>query len=305
MGSYTLHIPLDVARDKEKQYHHNFDIATRGSGRLMLFAGDQKVEHLNKDFFGENISPEDANPEHLFQIASKAKIGVFASQLGLIARYGSDYAHVPYLVKINSKTNLLPKDKFDPYSPAWYSVQDVVDFQKQSKLNILGVGYTVYLGGEYETYHLREAAQVVKQAHEQGMLAIIWMYVRGKELKKSDEQDAAAIAGAAGVGACLGADFVKVYPPTATKTQTSAQLVQQAVKAAGRTRVVCIGGEQTIPLVFLQNLAEQLAVGGTGGSATGRNIHEKSLQDGIMLCDAISALVCEGKPIEEVVKIYQ
>jgi len=73
----------------------------------MLFAGDQKVEHLNDDFYGEEVPEGDADPEHLFKIASQAKIGVFATQLGLIARYGMDYKNVPYLVKVNSKTNLV------------------------------------------------------------------------------------------------------------------------------------------------------------------------------------------------------
>jgi DhnA family fructose-bisphosphate aldolase class Ia len=37
------------------------------------------------------------------RIASRAQIGVFATQLGLIARYGMDYPEVLYLVKLNSK----------------------------------------------------------------------------------------------------------------------------------------------------------------------------------------------------------
>ena len=73
----------------------------------MLFAGDQKAEHLNDDFFGRGIGPQDNDPEHLFRIASQANIGVFAAQLGLIARFGMDYPNVPYLVKLNSKTNLV------------------------------------------------------------------------------------------------------------------------------------------------------------------------------------------------------
>ncbi len=301
----ALHIPLDVPKESEKIYRENYIRATRDSGRLMLFAGDQKVEHLNKDFFGEGISTEDANPEHLFQIANLSNIGVFATQLGLISRYGRDYPDIPYLVKINSKTNLLPTDKYDPYSPAWYSLDEIIDFQQRTKLTLLGVGYTVYLGGEYETQQLREAAQIVLQVHREGMLAILWIYIRGKELKKTETQTADVIAGACGIGACLGADFVKVYPPLPTKTQTSAELLHKAVAAAGRTKVVCIGGEQTDPQTFLQNLAEQLTVGGTGGSATGRNIHEKSLQDGIKLCNAISALVCEGKTVDEAYRLYQ
>lgn len=45
----------------------------------MLMAGEQKVEHLKEDFYGSGIALEDANPEHLFRIASQARIGVFAT----------------------------------------------------------------------------------------------------------------------------------------------------------------------------------------------------------------------------------
>ena len=38
----------------------------------MLFAGDQKVEHLNSDFYGEGIHNDDGDPEHLFKIAAGA-----------------------------------------------------------------------------------------------------------------------------------------------------------------------------------------------------------------------------------------
>jgi len=61
----------------------------------MLFAGDQKVEHLNDDFFGEGISGDDADAEHMFRIASRGRVGIFATQLGLVARYGNDYRRHP------------------------------------------------------------------------------------------------------------------------------------------------------------------------------------------------------------------
>ncbi len=57
-----------------------------GNDRLMLMAGDQKVEHLNNDFYGPEIAEDDGDPEHLFRIASRARIWVFATQMGLIAR---------------------------------------------------------------------------------------------------------------------------------------------------------------------------------------------------------------------------
>ncbi|MFY1645387.1 aldolase, partial [Methanoculleus bourgensis] len=182
-----------------------------GTGRLMLFAGDQKIEHLNDDFAGEGIHPDDADPEHLFRIASRGRIGVFATQLGLIARYGRDYPDVPYLVKLNSKTNLVATSQSDPVSSELYHVRQAVDLRDRAGLSILGVGYTVYLGSEYEPLMLYQAAQAVNQAHRYGLITVLWMYPRGKAVK--DERDPHLVAGAAGVAAAIGSDFAKVNPP--------------------------------------------------------------------------------------------
>lgn len=111
-----VRVPLDVPASARDTFIGNYRVLTSNIGRVMLMAGDQKVEHLNDDFFGPGISPDDANPEHLFQIASKARIGAFATHLGLIARYGADYPDIPYLVKLNGKTNLVKTDQRDPVS---------------------------------------------------------------------------------------------------------------------------------------------------------------------------------------------
>ena len=117
-----IHTPADVPQDMRSTYEKNYKTITHDTGRLMLFAGDQKIEHLNEDFYGEGIAPEDNDPEHMFKIASQANIGVFASQLGLIARYGADYKDIPYLVKINSKSHLIGKDQRDPFSASWFYI---------------------------------------------------------------------------------------------------------------------------------------------------------------------------------------
>ncbi len=139
----------------------------------MLFAGDQKVEHLNDDFYGEGIHPDDSDPEHLFRIASQARIGVFATQLGLIARYGLGYRDIPYLVKLNSRTNLVKTAQADPFSQQWIEVEQVVDFRDNSGLHIAAVGYTIYLGSEYEAEMLRQAAHIVYDAHTHGLVTVI------------------------------------------------------------------------------------------------------------------------------------
>ncbi len=302
-----INVPLDVLPSMKKEYIENYYNATHGTGRLMLFAGDQKIEHLNDDFYGMadigQIPLDDSDPEHLFRIASKGTIGIFAAQLGLIAKYGQNYSDIQYLVKLNSKSHLVKTEQKDPNSKALWSVSQVVDLKKNSNLKIVGVGYTIYLGSEFESDMLKEAAQIIYEAHQHGLLSVIWMYPRGKALK--DEKDAHLIAGATGVAACIGADFVKVNPPKKEK-QDSATLLKEAVLSAGNgTKVICAGGSSTDPQKFLETLYKQIHVGEVKGNATGRNIHQKPLLEAIRLCNAISSITLGNYSVEEALSVYE
>ncbi len=300
MNSFDL--PADVPEEKVDTYIKNMETITGGTGRLMLFAGDQKVEHLNNDFFGENIPLDDAHPEHLFRIASLSKIGVFATQMGLIARYGRKYPNIPYLVKINSKTNLVPFDIRDPISTAWYTFEQVLDFKEKTNLKIYGIGYTVYLGSEFEHKMLKQAAQLIYETHQQGMVAVLWMYPKGKAIK--NEHDPHLIAGAAGVANCLGADFVKVKVPY-REGQKSAEALKEAVLAAGNTGILCEGGAKEDPKQFLTELYEQIHIGGARGNGTGRNIHQNTLEDAIKMANAIYSITVENKTPKEAMEILK
>jgi fructose-bisphosphate aldolase / 6-deoxy-5-ketofructose 1-phosphate synthase len=299
--AFDLKIPLDVPLTKKKIYTDNLALATQETGRLMLFAGDQKTEHLNDDFYGENIAKEDNNPEHMFKIASTARIGIFAAQFGLISRYGMDYKNIPYLVKLNSKSHLLKTAQRDPLSSQWISVAQVEEFRKMSGLKIVGVGYTVYLGSEFEGEMLKEAAQAIYEAHKLGMFAVTWMYPRGKAV--GDEKDPHLIAGAAGVAATLGADFVKVNAPK-KEGFSSGEVLKEAVEAAGRTKLICAGGSATDVTKFLQGLHDQIHIGGAFGNATGRNIHQKPLKEAVRFCNAISTLTFDNKNVQEALNIF-
>jgi fructose-bisphosphate aldolase/6-deoxy-5-ketofructose 1-phosphate synthase len=301
MAQEKIPVILDVPAEMRKRYRENYIKITKGSGRLMLFAGDQKVEHLNDDFSGPGIDLQDNDPEHLFKIASQSQIGAFAVQLGLIARYGIDYPDVPYLVKLNSKTNLMKTSLADPSSSQWLDISQIEDFRKDSGLKILGVGYTVYLGSEHESQMLREAAQLVYNAHQLGYITVLWMYPRGKAVK--DEKDPHLIAGAAGVAAALGSDFAKVNYPEKSGSQ-SALIFKEAMQAAGKTKVVCAGGASRDAKSFLQQLYDQIHISGASGNATGRNIHQKPLDEAIRFCNAIFAITVENRSVEEAWKIY-
>lgn len=296
-------VPATVPEKARAEYVKNYLEITKHTGRLMLFAGDQKVEHMNNDFYGEGIAEDDADPEHLFKIASGSEIGVFATQIGLVSQYGYDYDDVAYLIKLNSKTNLVKTEQMDPFSNQWLDVKKIVDMKKNNpKLKIVGVGYTIYLGSEYEKDMLQQAANLVYDAHEAGLVVVLWIYPRGKAV--ADEKDPHLIAGACGVAATLGADFVKVNWPKSDKGEV-AVLFKEAVAAAGRTKVVCAGGSSTDVRKFLQRLHDQIYTSGAWGNATGRNIHQKPLKEAIAMCDAISAITLHGKSVDEAEQVYK
>ncbi|WNY26806.1 aldolase [Methanolapillus ohkumae] len=296
-------VPLDVPRAVRDEYIQNYLKITQNSGNLMLFAGDQKIEHLNDDFCGKGIPADDNDPEHLFKIAAGSRIGVFATQLGLIARYGMDYPQLPYLIKMNSKTHLVKTEQEDPYSGQLYDIDQVMEFKDNSGLDILGIGYTIYLGSEYEADMLTEAAQLIYEAHQNGLITVLWIYPRGKAV--ADEKDSHLIAGATGVGACLNSDFVKVNAPKSKDGTDSAVLLKEAVTAAGRTKVVCAGGSSAATAGFLKELYNQIKIGGVCGNATGRNIHQKPLEEAIRMCNAVYAITVEGADYDAALKIYE
>ena len=295
-------IPADVLPEARELYEENYLAATQGTGRLMLFACDQKVEHLNDDFYGAGIDPADNDPKHFFEIGAKGVIGVLAAQKGLVARYAPDYPELNYLVKMNSKTNLIPTEQDDPYSPQLYSLESVIAM-RDAGVNIVGIGYTIYLGSEYESTMLAEAGELISEAHASGLIVVLWIYPRGKAVK--NEKAADLIAGAAGVALCLGADFVKVNPPKPADGKSSAELLAIASEASGRTGLVCAGGSTVDARAFLTQLYDQIHVGGALGNATGRNIHQRSLDEAVRLTKAISAVTLANYDVEEALDVFE
>jgi len=292
--SNQIFIPGDVPNNVIQTFQDNYNAITRNTGRLMLFACDQKIEHMNTDFYGDGIDTSALHPEHIFRIASQGTIGAFATHLGLIARYGKQYPSVNYIVKLNAKTNLIPIAQKDPVSAALWFVEHVINFQQLTGLSIRGIGYTVYPGSEYEDVMLAQAAQIIYAAHQYGLVTILWVYPRGKSVH--DESDGQLIAGAAGIANSLGADFVKVKA-------VEPSLLQIVTAAAGNTKVICAGGMQKDKKIVLREIYDQIHAGGAMGSAIGRNIFQHALPEAILLTQAISAIVYEDQSVDEAIKM--
>ena len=221
----------------------------------------------------------------------------------MIARYGNQYPHIPYIVKLNGKTDLVKSDISDPHSLPLWSVSDVIKMKQETGINMCGVGFTLYIGSEHETQMLQEAAQIINHAHAHGLVTILWIYPRGKAIK--DDQDSQLIAGACGLGASLGADFIKIKPPRDADQKSSAQWLEIATHAAGNTRVICSGGEQREPAALFNTLHEQLSIGKTAGCAIGRNIFQRSLKEAQAISHAISAMVYKNFSAAQALQLFE
>lgn len=220
-------------------------------GKALLLAYDQGMEHGPTDFNDENVDPQ--------KILDIAESGFFTGvifQKGIAEKYHNPQVNkVPLVVKLNGKTNLV-KDE-DPYSPQVCSVEEAV------ALGASAVGYTVYIGSEFEARMTAEFGRVEEEAHARGLPVIAWMYPRGRNV--ADEKNPKTIAYAARVGLELGADIVKVNWPG------DAESFRWVVESAAKTKVVVAGGSKESLDEFLAKTKEILAAGGIG-LAVGRNV---------------------------------
>lgn len=220
------------------------------NGKVMLLAYDQGFEHGPVDFDDRSV-----DPNYIMKIAQNGNFTGVVFQEGVAARYYKKESNVPLIVKLNGKTSFQGEE---PLSLQLCTVK------KAAEMGAIGVGYTIYVGSEYEEQMLVEFARLEDEAHDRGMIVIAWMYPRGKKVA-GREADRDVVAYGARLGLELDADFVKV-PYTG-----DSESFNWVVRAAGRTGVLAQGGKKT----DWENLEEEISgvmKAGAKGIAIGRNI---------------------------------
>lgn len=309
-----VHVPLDVPPEMREAFTRRVLHATFGTGMHMLYASDQRIEHLGKDHLrlaDSKLPPENENPINQWRIAKQGVVGFIAAHWGLVTHYARDFPGVPILVKLNGKTNAIPTSEKDPFSMALVEVSQVVKLIETTNLPIIGVGMTVYAGSEFEDEMLRQVQQMVIEAHENGLLSYSWWYPRGfhvglkEEGKPNPETDPLLIAGVTGVAASIGTDVAKINRPHATEKVTEEDALAAAVRNAGRTSVICAGGSCGDPRVFLRRLHTQIHTCGASGNATGRSVHQLPLSQAIRMTMAISSITVGDFDPDDAVAVYE
>ena len=92
--------------------------------------------------------------------------------------------------------------------------------------------------------------------------------------------------------------------PEGDDKRTPAEALKVASMAAGRTGLVCAGGSTVDAETFLTQLHDQIHVGGADGNATGRNIHQRSLDEAVRLTKAISAITLADYSVADAMKVF-
>lgn len=228
-------------------------------GRALFLAYDQGLEHGPSDFNDKNV-----DPLYILDIAKKGKFQGIVFQKGIAEKYQKEIkaSKIPLIVKLNGKTSL---KKGEPFSPLLCTVSEAV------KLGASAVGYTIYIGSEYESKMFEQFEQIEREAHSRKLPVILWIYPRGKAVKNDVSREMMSYAARTGLE--LGAEIVKL------KYGGDINNLKWTVKSAGRTKVVVAGGTKKGEKDFLRQVKDIMKAGCIG-LAVGRNIwqHPKPLE---------------------------
>ncbi len=252
-------MPITVPRTVPARHHQEFVERLHHlapyQGKTLIFAADHKFEH------GLPLAPS-----HFFTIAQESKL-VIASHLGLISRYVGGME--PIVIKITAKTPTQKIRKYDPNSTLLTTIDEVINFNKNNHNKVAGVGITIYLGSTHEELMLANASQAITKAHEHGIPTILWSYVRGSAIENKKAHTYLPLA--ASIATSLGADFAKVQLPEGDLLDHT-KLLEETKIAAGNTRLLFAGGEETSIRDLLQKTDYLVHKLGWSGGAIGRNI---------------------------------
>jgi len=221
-------------------------------GRALYLAYDQGLEHGPESDFND----KSVDPLYILDIAKKGKFQGVVFHKGIAEKYNSEIrkSKVPLIVKVNGKTKIR---KGEPISPVVCSVSEAI------ALGASAIGFTIYIGSEFEAEIFEDFRVIQEEAHAKGLPVITWIYPRGKAVKNDVSREMMAYAARTGLE--LGSDIVKM------KYGGKPADLKWAVKAAGRTKIIISGGSKKSEKEFLKEVKDIMR-SGASGLAIGRNV---------------------------------
>ncbi|GAC1551930.1 MAG: class I fructose-bisphosphate aldolase [Myxococcales bacterium] len=262
-----------------------------GTGKLVILPVDQGFEHGPVRSFQPN--PAGYDPDYHIQLAIDAGCNAYAAPLGFLEAVAGKFAgQIPLILKLNNSDTL--SKGHPPASAITGSVRDAV------RLGCSAIGYTIYPGSAARNEMYQDLAQLIEEAKDSGLAAVVWSYPRGEGITDKAGETAVDVAGYAAQIACqLGAHIVKVKPPTDAIFQpeakkvfekfnipvkTLADRVRHVVQSSfnGRRIVIFSGGEAKSTEDILNDV-RGLRDGGAFGSIMGRNSFQRPHAEAVKL----------------------
>ena len=178
------------------------------SGYVSILPVDQGIEHSAGASFAPN--PIYFDPENIVKLAIEGGCNAVASTFGVLASVSRKYAHkIPFIVKANHNELLTYPNKADQI--LFGKVRDAWN------MGAVGIGATIYFGSDQSTRQIVEIANAFEEAHQLGMVTVLWCHLRNASFKKdgTDYHNAADLTGQANhLGVTIQADIIKQKLPT-------------------------------------------------------------------------------------------
>jgi class I fructose-bisphosphate aldolase len=191
-----------------------------GTGRMVILPVDQGFEHGPARSFAANA--EGYDPRYHFQLALDAGCNAYAAPLGFIEAGAAEFAgDIPLILKVNNHDSLA-SDGEDPVPSVTASVEDAL------RLGCSAIGYTIYPGSAHFKSMYEDLRELTVEAKSAGLAVVFWSYPRGGGISKDGETAIDVCAYAAQIAAQMGANIIKVKPPTAFIEQSAAKKVYEA-----------------------------------------------------------------------------
>jgi len=270
-----------------------------GTGKFVILPVDQGFEHGPARSFA--VNPPAYDPRYHFQLAIDAGCNAYAAPLGFLQAGAAEYAgEIPLILKLNNHDVL--NDEKDPAPAVTGSVRDAL------LIGCAAVGLTIYPGSSQEKSMYQEAREIGEEAKAHGLPLVIWSYPRGTSISKQGETALDVVAYAAQIASQLGANIVKVKPPTAFIEQAEAKKAYESNKVPleplaarvkhvmqsafdGRRIVIFSGGAKETDESLL-NTVRGIHAGGGYGSIIGRNTFQRPKPEAIALLSKVIDIYC-------------
>ncbi len=294
--------------DRSPQVLRNFQTflnhgRLKGTGYVSILPVDQGIEHSAGASFAKN--PVCFDPRGIVELAIEGGCNAVASTLGVLGSLSRKYAHrIPFILKINHNELMTYPNKFDQILFA--SVKQAWD------MGAAAVGATIYFGSEESARQIQEITHAFQQAHELGMVTILWCYLRNSAFKTAEKDYHAAgdLTGQANhLGVTIQADIIKQKLPennggfNALKFGKTDKLVYEKLTTdhpidltryqvvncyMGRSGLINSGGASgSNDLADAVRTAVINKRAGGMGLISGRKAFQKPMADGIKLLNSI------------------